>query len=368
MSEPLLQVTNLHVEFADEGKTAKVLNGIDFQVNRGETIGLIGETGCGKSVTAKSILGLLPESAAIPEGEIWFRGENLLKKSAKERHSMRGVEMSIIMQDPMTSLNPVYTVGEQMLDVLKWHGQRRVGFLDWLRDKFRDNDELKREAVEMLEDVQISAPERVFDSYPSELSGGMRQRVLIAIALLLEPDFLIADEPGTALDVTTEAKILQLIDDLVADTDTAVLYISHDLGVAKEISNKINVMYAGEIVEKALTAELFERPQHPYTRGLLDSIPHLSVPMGEGIKGSLPDYTNPPTGCRFADRCPESEPECTKYYPYPRQTEDQHSTACHLYSGLPSYKRHQELSAGQNINIGNPSWNLKMESSREFNE
>jgi peptide/nickel transport system ATP-binding protein len=281
---------------------------------------------------------------------------------------MRGVEMSIIMQDPMTSLNPVYTVGEQMLDVLKWHGQRRVGFVDWVRDKFRNNDGLKREAIEMLEDVQISAPERVFDSYPSELSGGMRQRVLIAIALLLEPDFLIADEPGTALDVTTEAKILQLIENLVADTDTAVLYISHDLGVAKEISNEINVMYAGEIVENAPTAELFDSPQHPYTRGLLDSIPHLSAPMGEGIEGALPDYTDPPTGCRFADRCPEAEPECTEQYPYPRQTDDRHSTACHLYSGVPSHERHQQLSVEQDVYIGRPPWDSKLESSREANE
>lgn len=368
MSEPLLQTTNLHVEFASDNDTAKVINGIDIRINKGETVALIGETGCGKSVTAKSILGLLPENASIPEGEIRFKGENLLDLPEAERHAMRGVEMSIIMQDPMTSLNPVYTIGEQMLDVLKWHGQKRVGFTDWIQDKFGNNKELREEAVEMLESVQISAPERVFDSYPTELSGGMRQRVLIAIALLLEPDFLIADEPGTALDVTTEAKILQLLENLTANSDTGVLYISHDMGVARKISDRINVMYAGDIVEDAPTETLFGNAQHPYTRGLLDSIPHLSKPMGEGIEGSLPDYTDPPTACRFADRCPAASEECREVYPYPRQTSIDHSTACHLYSGDPSYERHQNLAATHDVDIGQPPWQSRIEDLLEDNK
>ena len=311
MADPILEVKNLHVHFETHDGTAEVINGIDFTIERGETAALVGETGCGKSVTVKSIMGLLP-SATIPEGEIRYKGEDVLSLSDAERHSRRGKEMSMIMQDPMTSLNPVLTVGEQMMDVLKWQGRPRLSLSKLVRDALSTGGkaEHRRRAIEMLREVEISAPERVFESYPVELSGGMRQRVLIAIALLSEPDLLIADEPGTALDVTTEAKVLDLLDELVEERDTSVLYITHDLGVAREVSDRINVMYAGEIVEQAPTADLFANPQHPYTRGLLESIPTLSTGIGDGIEGHLPDYTDPPAGCRFADRCPHAIEDC----------------------------------------------------------
>lgn len=352
MSEPLLEVENLHVYFETHEGTAEVINGIDFEIDEGETAALVGETGCGKSVTVKSIMGLLP-TARIPEGTIRYKGENVLELSEQERHARRGQEMSLIMQDPMTSLNPVLSVGEQMVDVLKWQGQRRISAIDWLRDKFTsDSDDYRERAIDMLRDVDISAPERVFESYPVELSGGMRQRILIAIALLTEPDLLIADEPGTALDVTTESKVLDLLDELVENRGTSVLYITHDLGVAREVSDFINVMYAGEIVEQAETESVFEQPQHPYTRGLIDSIPKLSAEIGEGIAGHLPDYTNAPDACRFVDRCPYAEEECREVYPYPRNTDADHVVSCHLYDGEPTHSRYSE----QEVTLDTPPW------------
>jgi peptide/nickel transport system ATP-binding protein len=358
MSEPLLEVRDLHVSFGTYEGEARVINGVDLSIDPGETQALVGESGCGKSVTAKAILGLLTNvgNAEIGSGEILFKGENLLDLSQREWHRRRGEEMSMILQDPMTSLNPVFTVGEQMLDLMKWQGRSNIGLVEYFRDKFNGKSELRAEAIEMLDRVQISAPERVFSSYPVELSGGMRQRVLIAMALLSEPDFLIADEPGTAIDVTTESKILSLMNDLVEETDASILYITHDLGVAKEVSETIQVMYAGEIVERAPTQDLFAAPQHPYTRGLLDSIPQLSNGIGKSIEGQLPDYTDPPAACRFKDRCPHAQPACGEVFPYPRKTGEAHEVGCHLYHGEPSYPRHGELASNNDIDIGEPPW------------
>jgi peptide/nickel transport system ATP-binding protein len=353
MSDPVLSVENLSVSFDSYDGRAEVIDGVDLELRLGETAALVGETGCGKSVTVKAILGLLNDRAAtVTADELRFEGKDLLSLSEQDRRSLRGREMGLIMQDPMTSLNPVFTIGEQMMDVLRWRGERRVGPLRWLQSKFRDQAEQRERILEMLERVQISAPERVYESYPVELSGGMRQRVLIATALLSEPDLLIADEPTTALDVTTESRILDLFEKLIDETDACVLYITHNLGVARSISDSINVMYAGEIVERAPTTTLFDRPQHPYTRGLLDSIPRLSTDMGDGIPGQIPDYTDPPAGCRFAARCPHAEDACVEHTPHLRNTESQHAVACHLYDGDAAAARHTI----EAVDIGRPPW------------
>lgn len=353
--EPLLVVKDLHVEFDTYDGVAKVINGVDLTVERGQTIGIVGESGCGKSVTMKTILGLAPE-ARVTRGAIIYKGDNLLELSDRERHARRGDEMSMILQNPMTALNPVFTIGDQMLSVLKWQGRNRLGLTDWLFDKVRDDSAHRERAIDMLDRVNISAPERVFESYPVELSGGMRQRVLIAIALLLEPDLLIADEPGTALDVTTEAKILSLLEELVADSDTSILYITHDLGVAKELTDRVNVMYAGEIVEEAETAEIFEQPKHPYTRGLLESIPQLSRGLEGGIPGKLPDYTDPPAACRFADRCDHVAPACREIYPHLREPEPDHAVACHLHEGPFRHGDRQLDPPPELVDIGPVPW------------
>jgi len=349
MSEPLLEIENLHLDIRTADGLAEILQGIDLSVESGETVALVGETGCGKSITAKSVMGLLPETATIPTGSLQFRGEDLLALPEKERNAYRGKQMGMIMQDPMTALNPVFTVGDYMTDVMKWQGTYKLGLSDWLSSKFTSNDSLRERAIEMLEEVQIAAPERVFESYPVELSGGMRQRVLIATALLSEPELLIADEPGTALDLTTEAKILELLQDLIDEKDMSVIYITHDLSIAKYISDTIYVMYAGEIVERAPAEELFDNPQHPYTIGLLDSIPSLSKPIGEGIAGELPDTLDRPQNCQFADRCPYSEPECREIYPARRETAPDHEVGCHLYTPEDAAAFDGEL-----VDIGTP--------------
>lgn len=354
MGETILEVKNLHVHFGVYEGTSEVINGVDLTIEQGEKVTIVGETGCGKSVTVKTILGLLDE-ARIPEGEINYKGTDLVQ-NPRYAKQIRGSEVGMITQDPMSSLNPVFKVGTQMMDVLRWQNEDRVKLTHLIRQRFSDESHLREQCLEMLDEVDLAAPERVFDSYPAELSGGMRQRVLIAIALLTEPDLLVADEPGTALDVTTEAKILDLLNDLVDEYGTSILYITHDLGVAREISDTINVMYAGNVVETAPTDELFETPQHPYTRGLLESVPKLSEDMGSGIEGFLPEYVDPPSGCRFADRCEQAQPECHEVFPYPRTTSSDHSVSCHLYRGAPKYQRHQSIAFDQDVDIGAPPW------------
>jgi len=352
MSNLLLEINELRIHFRTPDGTAEVVNGVDFTIQQGEVVGLVGESGCGKSVTARSILGLLSDNAEI-QGEISFKSQDLLGLSPAEFQKIRGREISMVMQDPMSSLNPVFTVGEQMKDILLYQGKRRVGIRNLVKNRISGSSRMKDDIIEAMDMVNISAPERVFDSYPIELSGGMRQRVLIAMAILSEPDLLILDEPGTALDATTENKIIQLLKTLIEDTGTSAIYITHDLGVTKEICDYVNVMYAGEIVETARVEDLFNSPQHPYTRGLLDCVPQLSKDLESGIPGELPDYTNPPTACRFYDRCEYSSEECDTAYPHPRYTSEDHSVACHLHTGEPVHERHQ---SHEIIDIGVPPW------------
>ena len=292
--EPLLRVRDLEVAFETEDGLLHAVDGVSFQVAAGRTLGLVGESGCGKSVSAASILRLVPSPPGrILGGEVHFRGTDILKLPIGQLREVRGNEISMVFQDPMTSLNPVFSIGKQMGEVLKL----RFGV---------DGDEARARAVEMLGMVGIAEPESRISSYPHELSGGMKQRVMIAMALLCEPALLIADEPTTALDVTIQAQILQLIRELQERTGAAVIFITHDMGVIAEVCDEVAVMYAGRVVEQADVVEIFARSRHPYTRGLLESIPRKGIEKkGElpTIEGLVPSLLAPPPGCRFADRC-----------------------------------------------------------------
>ena len=320
-ADPLLSVRSLSVEFSSYGRRSQVLRDVSLDVPAHRHVALVGESGCGKSVTMRAVMGILPTPPArIVSGAILFDGRDLLRLNAREREALRGTAMSMVFQDPMTSLNPVFTIGDQMGTILKY-ADRRLG-------RARNRTERLARVYEVLSQVRMPDPERIARSYPIQLSGGMRQRVLIAMALLSEPRLLIADEPGTALDVTTQAQILKLLRDLVDDRGLALLMITHNLGVVREAADTVYVMYAGSVVEHAPTAELFARPRHPYTRALIDCVPKLS---GEatfrGIDGSLPDYAAPPPGCRFAPRCPLAIPVCGRP-PEDRSVGAGHHAAC----------------------------------------
>ena len=291
---PLLQVRNLEVAFETEDGLLHAVDGVSFQVDAGRTLGIVGESGCGKSVSASSILRLVPSPPGrILGGEILLHGIDILKLPIEELPAIRGNEISMIFQDPMTSLNPVFTVEKQMGEVLKL----RYGM---------ERDEARRRAIDMLRTVGIAEPGSRIASYPHELSGGMKQRVMIAMALLCEPALLIADEPTTALDVTIQAQILHLIGELQERTGTAVIFITHDMGVIAEICDEVAVMYAGRVVEQGDVVEIFKRSRHPYTKGLLDSIPRKGIEKKGAlptIDGLVPSLLAPPLGCRFAERC-----------------------------------------------------------------
>jgi oligopeptide transport system ATP-binding protein len=291
---PLLSVRDLVVRFRTHDGTVHAVNGVSFDVEEGETLGLVGESGCGKSVTNLAVMRLLPAPAGrIEGGEVFFEGEDLIGLDEAEMRQLRGKEIAMIFQDPMTSLNPVLTIEEQMVETIKAH-------------KKVTKKEARARAVELLTMVGISEPDRRLRDFPHQFSGGMRQRVMIAIALALEPKLLIADEPTTALDVTIQAQVLDLLSRLAADHGTAVILITHDLGVVAGMTRRINVMYAGFVVESATTAELFAAPSHPYTVGLLHSMPRLDAQPGEPlipIEGTPPDLRFAPVGCPFAPRC-----------------------------------------------------------------
>jgi len=316
----LLEIRELYVNFRTLWGIAKVLNGVNFTIRKGEIFGLVGETGCGKSVTASTILRLLPPNSEV-SGEVLFKGENLLEKSEEEMRKIRGREISIIFQDPMTSLNPLFKIRDQMLDIITLHNNL-------------SKEEAEKHAKELLKSVGLPDPERILNSYPHELSGGMRQRVMIAMALSSNPSFLIADEPTTALDVTIQKQILELILELKDQYEFSVLFITHDLGVVAEICDRVGVMYAGNIVEIATTEELFETPLHPYTQGLLSVVPDPRYRKKlEPLKGSVPSLLNPPTGCRFHPRCNYASEICKQKKPILCEYSPNHFVACHLYGG-----------------------------------
>ncbi len=306
MSASLLSVRDLSLEFSVYGRRARVLDRVSLDVPESRHVALVGESGCGKSVTMRAILGILKSPPAkITGGAILFDGRDLLTMSARERDALRGTAMSMVFQDPMTSLNPVFTIGDQMGAILKY-ADRRLG-------RVRAKAERMARVYEVLKQVRMPDPERIARAYPIMLSGGMRQRVLIAMALLNETRLLIADEPGTALDVTTQAQILKLLQDLVAERHLALLMITHNLGVVRASADYVYVMYAGSVVEHGPTASLFANPRHPYTRALIDCVPRLSGHTTfKGIEGNLPDYVAPPSGCRFAPRCPFAMPVCAR--------------------------------------------------------
>ena len=317
-AQPLLRVDGLKTHFHTRDGVVRAVDGVSFDVMPGQTLAIVGESGCGKSVTAMSILRLLPmPPARIAGGRIEFEGRNLLDLGEPEMRAVRGNLISMIFQEPMTSLNPVLTIGRQVAEVLVLH-------------RGLSEREALAQAVEGLRKVQISEPERRARQYPHELSGGMRQRVMIAMALACGPRLLIADEPTTALDVTIQAQILDLMHTLQSETGTAIILITHDLGVVAEVADEVVVMYAGRIVERAPVQLLFDAPQHPYTVGLLGSIPRLDGQRARlaSIEGQVPNPLQPPTGCSFAERCPFADAHCRAAAPALREVGALHLSAC----------------------------------------
>jgi dipeptide transport system ATP-binding protein len=317
--EKILEVNDLHVTFTTYGGTVQAVRGVDFHLNKGETLAIVGESGCGKSVTSNAIMGLIPNPPGkITGGKILFKGKDLTKLQEKKMRAIRGVDISMIFQDPMTALNPTLTIGTQLMEGLKQH--RKVS-----------EKEAKKRALEMMDLVGIPNPEERLKQYPHQFSGGMRQRIVIAIALICEPELLIADEPTTALDVTIQAQILELFEKIQEVTGVSIILITHDLGVVAKIADRIAVMYAGKIIETGNKREIFYKPQHPYTKGLLNSVPRLdSKGKLKPIDGTPPDLFSPPIGCPFTARCPMAMEVCNKIYPGSTTISDSHSVDCWL--------------------------------------
>ncbi|MBA2936927.1 ABC transporter ATP-binding protein [Paenibacillus sp. CGMCC 1.16610] len=320
--EKVLEVSNLQTHFFTNEGVSRAVDGIDFTLHKGETLGLVGESGCGKSITSLSILRLIASPPGrILNGEILFKGQDLLKKTDKEMGAIRGNEISMIFQEPMTSLNPVYTVGEQIAEVFRHHQKM-------------SRKEAWEKAVDMLRLVGIPSPEKRAKQEPYELSGGMRQRVMIAMAMACNPEILIADEPTTALDVTIQAQILDLMKLLQKQLGMSIIMITHDLGVVSETCDRVAVMYAGKIVEYTDASELFANPKHPYTIGLLNSLPRADQDQEElqAIKGSVPSPYNMPEGCRFAPRCPHARELCQTTMPELIDVGNDSQVRCWMYT------------------------------------
>lgn len=325
MSEqtPLLSVENLTVEFKTDKGTVRAINGVNFKVMPGETVAIVGESGCGKSVSSLSIMGLVPSPPGkIVDGSITFKGRELVGLSEKEYRKVRGNEISMIFQEPMTALNPVLKISTQMIDVIRLHNSV-------------SKKQARVRAIEMLDTVGIPSPEKRIDQYPHELSGGMRQRVMIAMALSCGPDLLLADEPTTALDVTIQAQVMDEMVRLQKELNMAVILVTHDLGVVAESCQRVVVMYCGQIIEEGPVEEIFANPKHPYTKGLLESIPVVrdkKIPRLPTIKGVVPDLLHLPNGCRFADRCDKVHTQCHQAVPQLSGCEN-HKVACYSPNG-----------------------------------
>jgi oligopeptide/dipeptide ABC transporter ATP-binding protein len=368
---PVLELQDVKVSFHTYAGEVKALNGVNLKVNKGEAIGLVGESGCGKSVTAATIVGLLPENAVVKSGHILFEGEDLLSKSKKEVRELRSTKIAMVFQDPMTFLNPVLTIGEQLREVFDINKKRLAeAALDYdirlLRKREAQTTDAavrsqiqseiarleaqrpnpptprrrhKRQVLddlcaEALEKMRIADADRILKEYPHELSGGMRQRVMIAMAIARDPDLLIADEITTALDVTIQAQILELLKILRKEFNSTIMLITHDLGVVADLCDRVAVMYAGDVVEVSDARSLYAKPLHPYTQGLLKAVPRLvadAVKL-DPIPGSVPDLIYPPPGCRFHPRCPYAWDLCKEKKPELLDVEKGHATACHLYT------------------------------------
>nr|WP_040382478.1 ABC transporter ATP-binding protein [Dethiosulfovibrio peptidovorans] len=321
MAEKILEVKDLSTWFYTEEGIVKALEKVSFSIGQGEILGIVGETGCGKSVTSRSIMGLIPQPPGkIVEGQVLFQGRDLLTLPDDEMRSVRGCDMAMIFQDPMSSLNPVLKVGFQVEEAIKAHGSV-------------SDAKARSRALEMFHKVNIPDPEKSLERYPHQFSGGMKQRVMIAMALCCNPKLLIADEPTTALDVSIQAQILSLIKDLQRDFGSSIMLISHDLGVIATMAQMVAVMYAGSIIEYGTVHDIFDSPLHPYTKGLIGAIPRLDRDQErlDVIKGSLPNLIHLPEGCKFRERCPMAEPICATARP-PRIIDDNgHEVACYAY-------------------------------------
>ena len=316
--ENILEIKNLNISFQMEDELARAVHGVELTLEKGKVLGIVGESGCGKSVTAMSIMKLLPSNAIIESGEILYNGINLLNLSQNEMQKIRGSKISLIPQDPLTSLNPLYTVGEQIIETIEYH--RGIS-----------RKEATEIAVESLKSVKIPEPENRLNDYPHQFSGGMRQRAIIAMALCCNPELIIADEPTTALDVTVQAQILDLIKQIQAERGTSLIFITHDLGVIAEFCNHVAVMYAGRIVEYAQVEDIFNNPLHPYTKGLLESLPSPDKEILNVIPGQPPAITENIPGCVFHPRCPYRMDICDKVDPVLTIKENNQQVYCHLY-------------------------------------
>ena len=328
-TEKVVDVKDLHISFRTFKGYPHVLNGVNVHVNKKERISIVGETGCGKTTTVNAIAQILAMQARIDKGEIYFKGKDVLTMPQKELKRLRAENVSIIFQDPIASLNPVFTIGQQLKEVIRYSGIEGAG----------DKKVQEEKAIRALKETSLPDPERIMDSYPFQLSGGMRQRICIAMSLATPRDLVMADEPTTNLDVTIQDQVLKTLRQRVEEKESALILITHSLGVAREMADRIYVMYAGNMVETASSKEIFKECLHPYTKGLMSCIPKLAGGgIAEGIPGHIPNYLDPPKGCRFAPRCPYASSRCNEAQPPMFEAAPEHYVACYLYEGKSNSK------------------------------